>query len=241
MKSILVASMSFGLAMGAFAQFNYSDFSSTAGLQLNGTAVVFGNSIRLTDTTGGNGTVFYSTPVNALGGFTTSWSSLHNDGGTDGADGLSFVLTNSPNTSLGEPGSGNATQNIPQSVSINFQTFWNEIYFQTSDGIGNSTSELKLNNWTTGRGPNGFNGEISYDGVGNWVVKQDGNILFTHSFDPSSILTGPVNTGFGASTGLFTDNNDLKSWNYTPVPEPATVAIIGVGMAGLMVRRRKQR
>lgn len=239
MKKLLITSLSLAIAAGAFAQINYSDFRSSAGLQLNGTATVFGNVIRLTDTGGGNGTVFYQTPVDALGGFTTTWNSRHFDSGNTGADGISFVLTNSPNTSLGNPGSGNATQAIPNSVSFNFQTFWNEIYLQTTDGSGNSTETLLATGFV-GRGPTGFKGEISYDGAGNWVGKQDGNTLFSVFFDPNTILSGPVNIGFGASTGAATDNNDLKSWNYTPVPEPATVAVLGIGMVGLLVRKRKR-
>jgi hypothetical protein len=236
MKKLIATSLSFVIAAGAFAQISYWDFSSAAGLQLNGTATVFGTAIRLTDTGGGNGTIFYSTPVDALGGFTTTWNSRHFDG--SGADGISFVLTNSANTSIGDPGSGNATQSIPSSVSFNFQTFWKEIYLQTTDGSGVRTDTLLATGFE-GRDPNGFTGEISYDGAGNWVGKQNGTTLFTVFFDPNTILSGPVNVGFGASTGAANDNNDLRSWNYSPVPEPATVAVIGVGLAGLFFRRRK--
>jgi uncharacterized repeat protein (TIGR01451 family) len=82
--------------------FSYPDFSSTAGLTLNGTTAPASNGstvLRLTPSAASQlGTVFYSTPVPLTAGFTTTFTfQITQPGGIAPADGIAFVVQNSSN------------------------------------------------------------------------------------------------------------------------------------------------
>jgi hypothetical protein len=45
--------------------------------------------------------------------------------------------------------------------------------------------------------------------------------------------------GFTSSTGGAWENHDIVSWSYSEIPEPSTLALIGIGLiAGGVIRRR---
>jgi hypothetical protein len=71
--------------------------------------------------------------------------------------------------------------------------------------------------------------------------------LQNYQVDIASILgTNQAYAGFTAATGALSENHDIIKWTFadtavvtTDVPEPATVWIVGLGLAGLAVRGRK--
>ena len=102
---------------------NYgSGFSSSSGLQLNGSTTLSGTRLRLTNgQSGESSSAFYTTPVNVQS-FTTNFSFQMTDAQ---ADGITFVIQNGAATSLGQGGGGLGYENIGNSVAVKFDIFSN--------------------------------------------------------------------------------------------------------------------
>lgn len=111
----------------------YTDFSSTAGLQLNGSAAQVGTVLRLTPAnTFQAGSAFSTTPISLASD--ASFSSLFKFRITDsggigdsdgrGADGIVFVIQTVGNNVVGGAGGGLGYQGISNSVGIEFDS-WN--------------------------------------------------------------------------------------------------------------------
>jgi Bacterial lectin len=123
----------------AVAQITYSNFSSTAGLQLNGTAsqATNGNGqqvLRLTPDLGGqDGSAWYTTQQSVANGFTTvfQFQITHNPATYGPADGIAFVVQNSasfecgPLCALGGGGGGIGYDGIDNSLAVEFDTYQN--------------------------------------------------------------------------------------------------------------------
>src|SRR5271157_2395477 len=101
----------------AQAQFSYTDFSSTAGLHLNGSAATFASLgkptvLRLTPASlFQDGSVYYATPLSLSSGFTTQFTFQFpqvSPNGAGSADGIAFIIQNSSATdaALGFTGGG---------------------------------------------------------------------------------------------------------------------------------------
>ncbi len=77
--------------------FNYSDFTSTTGLTLNGNAQQSGKSLRVcTNVKSDKGSVFYDQPVFVAGGFNTKITFQMSGYVSGGADGLALIIHNDP-------------------------------------------------------------------------------------------------------------------------------------------------
>ena len=132
----LLSSLFLGAAIAApsyATTITYADFSSVAGLQINGNAHQQGNVLRLTNaTTSQSGSAFSQSAVSL--GANASFSSffvfqISNSGGIGdgdgvGADGLTFTVQTVSNTSGGS-GGGIGYQGISNSVAIEFDTYNN--------------------------------------------------------------------------------------------------------------------
>ena len=128
----------------AQAQFSYTDFSSIAGLQLNGSAAATSNGsvyvLRLTPGTGNqDGSAWYTSQIPLKAGFTSTFTfQFSGEGGSGGhADGIAFLVQGAPsgvNASGYQGGAigygdddGNATHSlgIPNSFAVELDTYQN--------------------------------------------------------------------------------------------------------------------
>ena len=83
------------LQTGAALAFNYTDFSSTAGLSLVGSAAQNGNVLRLTPAAPGLvGSAWYTQKQHVSAGFTTTFSFRLPNGSKPPADGICFNVQN---------------------------------------------------------------------------------------------------------------------------------------------------
>ena len=154
------------LAPAAAAQsFSYPDFSSTAGLQLNGNAGVSGTALRVTPNQNAqSGSAFYDQPVQVAGGFVCTFEfQITNLSGT-GADGMTFIIHNAAAglNALGDSGSGmgyarNASVSIENALAVEIDTY--------SSGQGDP-NDNHVSVHTGGTGPNDYTESQS---VGNAV------------------------------------------------------------------------
>ena len=105
---------------------DYADFSSVAGLNLNGDAQQSGNDLELTFSTQQSGSAFYDQSISLENdaSFQSSFS-FQILGGTTGADGLAFVIQNDTSgaNAIGGTGSNLGYVGIDNSLAVEFDTF----------------------------------------------------------------------------------------------------------------------
>lgn len=136
-------------ARAANPTFSYPDFSSIAGLRLNGTALQVNSLLRLTPSEPNRiGTVFSTTPIDTQQSFQTSFTiALHDGTEPKPADGMAFVVQNSP---LGagaiSPSIGGSLgyNGISPSVAVEFDPYYN---FEAADP---PRPHISINPGTTG-------------------------------------------------------------------------------------------
>jgi hypothetical protein len=199
--------------------FNYTDFSSTTGLTLNGSAAQAVDVLRLTpDATDQNGSAFYDTPVNGVANFTTTFGFKINVTDGNGADGFAFNLTNNGTGTLPSLGEFGTTPDF----SVSLQTFdagnsdTLRIFFEGSLLAITDVTGLNLDNG------NAHSMTVAYTG-GTVSVNIDGapTPAATAAADLSTI-SAPTYIGFSARTGstggeeaAFSETHDILSWSFS--------------------------
>ena len=223
----------------------YDDFSSTAGLILQGYAAPFDGHLRLTPAIGGRGTggAWLETKQPVKDGFETTFQIQITDKYVYGADGLAFVIQNAPTPRLGSAGRNICFGGLTNLLVVKFDDYhWRDKSFVAYDEI----AVLAANTPTT----------ILWDGVDNSIASVTKGVAFSDGrihtvkivYVPGNLqvylddLENPLMTvyvnlarvmdldegrawvGFTAAGGADWQNQDLVSWSFTPddsVPPPS--------------------
>jgi hypothetical protein len=246
-----------------YADIVFPDFSSTAGLQLNGSAAQSGNDLRLTPAVlSQHGSAWFSTQQSIQNGFTTTFqfmitnpgpASNPNPGdGSLGADGLTFTIQNSSLTALGGRGRGigfgdafdYGDSGIPNSYTIKFDTWWNQ------GAPDNAPNGNYISVQTRGLLPNSPFNAFSLGETTNIPNMKDGGIIMdgimtprltisTNIGDIINLSNGQAWVGFTSGTGGAYENHDILNWSFAAtVPEPASLTLLVLGLLGALAVRQ---
>ena len=154
------------LSTATAQSFSFSDFASTAGLNLLGNAVQTGNTLQITNTVPlQTGWAWYDTPVTVLAGFDTTFTFRITPPASGLGEGMALVIQDDPAGAnamggtiwgMGYGVGANGSPGIRNSVAVEFDTFLdpflndtsaNELTIHTRGSSGNNENEI----WSVGR------------------------------------------------------------------------------------------
>ena len=231
----LLAAASLILAGSAHAQpFSYADFSSVAGLGLNGTAAQNGSKLRLTQALQDEGgSAFRVSPISL--GLNASFSTFFAfeildrggaDDGDSGADGITFTVQTNAST-VGGIGGGLGYEGVPNSLAVEFDTYnnvepggSNHVGINTGGSITSLQSTLLLapefDNGLPWYAWVDYNGAISSLEV-RWSqssVRPAASML-TRSLDlPAALGSNSAFVGFTSATGDGWGEHNILAWSF---------------------------
>lgn len=229
--------LSLSLAGAAQANFNYSDFSSTAGLALNQDAKSVDGALRLTEAQNWQGGSAWTLSKQSItSGFDTSFD--YHIGEGNGADGLTFALHDRNTWDLGGLGGSLGFDNLHNGYGVQFRT-----YVHNKIQIGGATDNPTASIANTGlRGDHHV--RITYI-PGQMDVYFDGVKALTANVDLAAKYGAEgAYVGFTSATGGSNDVHEIRNWTFKSgspeaVPEPASMAVLAIGAVGFLRRRKK--
>lgn len=231
---------------GVFANFNYNNFATTDGLQLNGTATQSGTSLQLTPASLFQaGSAFYATPflIDGNTSFNTRFQfQLSGGDGEGGADGFTFAIQNSTTgaSALGADGGGVGYTGIGRSLAIEFDTSPNE-----GDPDGNHISLLRDGATTAVR--DGLTGItlnsgatltawIDYNGATNRLdvyvstgTAKPATAVLSEVIDLAAVVGDRAYFGFTGGTGGLSNIQAVQNWQFDTTANPVGTGAGGTG------------
>ena len=210
---------------------NFSSFSGSAGLTLNGNAAISSPALRVSPNAANQaGSAFLSNPL-AIG----PNSSINTrfvfrvHGTADGADGMAFVIQGNGATSIGTGGAGLGYSGMNRSLAIEIDN-----HAGTGDPNGNHLGVLSNGNTTTHLATftPGWDLEnaashtiwVEYDGPANQlrvyaaqgiVSQRPGTAAMTTTIDLPALVGSQAWFGFTAGSGSIFNNHDVEAWSLT--------------------------
>lgn len=225
---------------GADAAINYPDFSSVAGLQLNGSAAQAGSVLRLTDDLAQGGSAFSTTPVVLSGASFSTYFSFRisdpvgwSDGDGQGADGIVFVVQTLANN-VGGSGGGIGYAGIGNSVGVEYDTWHNgELGDNDGNHLGvdlngslNSVSQVPVG--TRMNDGNVWHSWVDYNGATDTLEVRLSTLGvrplvadISFNVDLETILGSPnAFVGFTSGTGAAGGDHDILQWEFRAEYDP---------------------
>jgi hypothetical protein len=223
--------------VGATGTLAYDDFTSIAGLILQGYAAPFDGHLRLTPAIGGRGTggAWLETKQPVKDGFETTFQIQITDKYVYGADGLAFVIQNAPTPRLGSAGRNLCFGGLTNLLVVKFDDYhWRDHVFVAYDEIAvlaASSPATILQDGVTNTIASATQGVVFSDGrihtikivyvPGNLQVYLDDleNPLMTVYVNLTRVMDldeGRAWVGFTASGGADWQNQDVVSWSFVP-------------------------
>ncbi len=237
---VVLALLLGSVSLPAAADLVFTDFSSVGGLNLVGNAAQAGTALRLTPSVvGQTGAAWYSSQVKVDAGFTTDFTFRISDLQNTGSDGFTFAVQNTSGTAIGIGGGNVGYGGIGNSIAVKFDTHVNGFEppapFVSVQAGGNALASGALA--STSSIPNIKDAAIHTARIayvpGTLTVFIDNMItpVLNVSMLMNSLITlndGQGYVGFTAATGGGFENHDILSWKLTSVPEPGTLALLGI-------------
>ena len=250
------------LPLAAVADFIYTDFSDTTGLQLLESAQQVGSAIRITPTSGyptDRGAVWSTTMQQVGSGFSTQFQFSITDAQPEGGEGFAFVIQAWDYLgAIGDGGDALGYGRMGSSLAIEFDTLQDpfdpptpHVSVQTrwTDSNGNSPDHLYSLGSTAAASINDgqvHTVRIDYT-AGTLAVYLDdlNSSLLTISAVDLAMLNllpgGEAKVGFTSGLDAQSNiaaNHDILNWSYqSTVPEPASCLMLVVGLPLLALRK----
>jgi len=211
----------------------FSDFSDLTGLNLVGNANQVGTVLRLVPAYLSQRGAAWTSSKQCVGlGFDTTFSFKITYQYNGGADGLAFVIQNHAADALGGGGGGIGYQDIPNSLAVEFDTWFNGGPDEPDGNHVSVRSEGIYPNWATGTPSLATvaitSPQFSSDGLehtarityvpGSIVVYLDSVEVLAVAVDLSTLLSldsGTAFVGFTGATGAAAENEDILSWSFS--------------------------
>jgi Legume lectin domain/PA14 domain/Glucose / Sorbosone dehydrogenase/Calx-beta domain len=231
---------------------NLTSFTNANDFQINGNASLASSTLRLTpDAAAQRGSAYYKQAfqLDSNTGFSTQFQFRTGGAqGTNGADGLAFVIQGSGLTALGGVGGALGYSGVNNSVAVKFDTYKSAEY---GDVSGNNIGILQRGNMRSMKEVNVGLDLNSGAAVNAWVdysankrrldvylsngTTKPGSATLSETIDLNSIVGNTAYMGFSGATGGLRNSQAIEKWTASTaqeIVEPTVGAGNGDGLTG---------
>ncbi len=218
---------------------NFTSFTNANDLQINGNASLASSTLRLTpDAATQRGSAYFKQAfaLDQNTGFSTQFQ-FRSGGtqGTNGADGLAFIIQGSGLTALGGAGGALGYSGINNSVAVKFDTYKSPEYGDISNnniGIlqrGNMRSTKEVNVGLDLNSGAAVNAWVDYSAAARRLdvylsngTSKPGSATLSETIDLTAIVGNTAYMGFSGGTGGLRNSQAIEKWTASTVQENVT-------------------